>query len=118
MLPGPLAPYGKAVAALVVSAIAAAITVLGTGNQNLGDLDTRAWIEIVIAILASGGLTWFVENTSAGPMIKSVQAALTAGFTALLAGYQDQVLTQGEILTALGAAIVASGIVYQVKNSE
>ena len=118
MLPGPLAPYGKAIAALVISAIGATVAVLGTGNENVGDLDARAWIEIIIAILASGGLTWFVENTTAGPAIKSIQAALTAGFTALLAGYQDGVVTQGEVLTALGAAIVASGVVYQVRNTD
>lgn len=110
-------PYTKPLVAIVVSAIGAIIAVLGTGDQNLGDLDTRAWIEIIIAILASGGITWFVENTPAGPAIKSIQAALTAGFTALLAGYQDGVLTQGEALTALGAAIVASGFVYQLGDS-
>jgi hypothetical protein len=114
---GPLGPYTKAIAALVISAIGAVVAVLGTGDMSLGDLDARAWIEIIIAILASGGLTWFVQNTAAGPLIKTLQASLTAGFTALLAGYQDGVITQGELLTALGAAIAASGFVYQLRNA-
>ncbi len=112
-------PYGKALIAVVVTAIGAFSTALGPGDRNIGDLSGTDWIQIILAVLASGGLVWFVENVAglAGGIIKAAIAFLTAGFTSLLVGLQDDVLTQSEILVALGAAIIATGFVYQISNA-
>ena len=84
--------------------------------MNLGDISNRGWLEAALVVLASGGLVWFVENVPgvAGGVIKAVIAALTAGFASLVVGLEDNVITQSEWLTAFGAAIVATGFVYQL----
>src|SRR5262245_28644432 len=114
-----LGPYAKAIVTVVVTAVVAFSTALGPGDRSLDDLSGRDWVQIVLAVLASGGLVWFVENVPgvAGGIIKAAIAALTAGFTSLLVALQDDVITQSEWLTALGAAIVASGFVYQIANT-
>jgi len=111
-------PYAKAIVAVIVSAVAAMATALGPGDRNIGDLGTKEWVEIILAVLASGGLVWFVQNVPglAGGVIKAIIGALTAGFTSLLVALQDEVITQSEYMVALGAAIVASGFVYQIRN--
>lgn len=66
----------KAVAALVVTLLTSGLTALLTALQALpdgagiGDLDTSAWVTIVLAVLASTGLAtgavYGVRNKGAG----------------------------------------------------
>jgi hypothetical protein len=110
-------PYLKAIAAVVVSALGAAAVALGTGDTDFGDISTKSWLVAVLAVLGSGGIVWLTENGPAAPAIKAVMAFLSAGIGSLVLALDDDVLTRAEQLTALAAAIVASGIVYQVTNS-
>lgn len=109
--------YTKAVMTIVVSTIGALVTALGPGNQSLGDLTTQTWILTIVSILGSGGIVWFCENGPWHTYIKTVVGFLSAGFTSLVAAFDDGVVTQGEMLTALGAAIVATGFVFQMANA-
>lgn len=108
--------YGKAILTAIVSAIGAAVTVLGPGNMNLGDLGTNDWLRIILAVLGSAGLVWFAENGPWHTYIKTVLGAATAFVTSLLAAYSDGVVTQGELLVAISAAVVATGLVFQVSD--
>jgi hypothetical protein len=112
----------KAIAAIVVSAAAALTTALsGFGSDaGLGDLDLKTWLIAIVAILGSGGLTWWVENvhgTAAG-IIKTITAFLTAGIASLVVALDDSVITQAEWLVAFSAAALATGLVYQAKGPQ
>lgn len=107
----------KAVLAVVVSGIGAVIVALGTGATDVGDISTQNWLIALLAVLGSGGLVWLAENGPAGPAIKSIMAFLTAGVGALVIALDDNVVTQAEALTALSAAIVATGLVFQATNA-
>lgn len=112
-----MAVYTKALVALLAAVATAVAT--GVGNGNLDDLDTGDWIKIALVILGGSALTWFVENVQgvAGGIIKAVVASATAFLTALSVGYEnDHVISQGEWLTAIGAAFVALSAVYQLRN--
>jgi hypothetical protein len=110
--------YLKAIAAIVVSAIGALVVALGTGNTDFGDIDTKHWLLAALAVLGSGGFVWLVENVPgvAGGIIKAVLAFLTAGIGSLVLALDDNILTRAEELTALSAAIAATGLVYQLTN--
>lgn len=108
--------YAKAIAAVVVSAIGALVVALGTGATDFGDITGQQWLIAAGAVLGSGGLVWFTENGPAAPAIKAVMGFLSAGVASLVLALEDDALTRAEQLTALAAAIVASGIVYQVNN--
>lgn len=110
--------YLKAIVTVVAAIVGSIVAVTGPGDMNLGDLDFVSWIQIIAAILASGGLVYVVENIPgvAGGVAKAILAFLTAGFASLVAAAQDGVITQNELLVALGAAIAATGLVYQIKN--
>jgi len=110
--------YVKALLAVVVSAIGALIVALGTvSSGDIGDLSAQTWLIAVLAVLGSGGMVWLVENTAAAPIMKSVLALLTAGISSFVVALDDNMISQTEVLTALSAAIVASGIVYQVADN-
>lgn len=109
-------PYIKAILAIVVSAIGALVVALGTGATDFGDISTQQWLIAALAVLGSGGIVWFTENGPAAPYIKAVMAFLSAGVASLVVALDDDVLTQAEKLTAISAAIVASGLVYQFRN--
>lgn len=111
-----MGPYAKAIAAVVVSAVGAIVTALGTGATDFGDISASQWLIAAGAVLGSGGIVWLTENGPAAPYIKTVMAFLSAGIGSLVISLEDDVLTRAEQLTALAAAIVASGIVYQVTN--
>ena len=68
------------------------------------------------AVLGSGGVVWFVENGPAHAYIKTVVAFLSAGIASLVVALGDNVISQAEFLTAFGAAVVATGLVYQISN--
>lgn len=109
-------PYIKAILAIVVSAAAALITALGTGNTDFGDISAQGWLIAAGAVLASGGLVWFTQNTKAAPAIKTVMGFLSAGVATLVIALDDNHITQAEWITALSAAVVATGLVYQAKD--
>lgn len=108
--------YLKALAAIVVSALAALTVALGTGVTDFDDIDTRSWLVAALAVLGSGGLVWLTENGPAAPAIKAIMAFLSAGIASLVVALDDDLLTRGEQLTALSAAIIATGFVYQLRN--
>lgn len=110
-------PYVKALAAIVVSALGALVVALGTGATDFGDISTQQWLVAAGAVLGSGGLVWLTENGPAAPAIKAVMAFLSAGVASLVLALEDDVLTRAEQLTAVSAAIVATGFVYQLTNS-
>lgn len=109
-------PYIKALAAVVVSAIGALTVALGTGATDFADISTQQWLIAAGAVLGSGGLVWLTENGPAAPAIKAVMAFLSAGVASLVLALEDDLLTRAEQLTAVGAAIVATGFVYQLTN--
>lgn len=109
-------PYIKALAAVVVAAIGALTVALGTGATDFGDISTQQWLISAGAVLGSGGLVWLTENGPAAPAIKAVMAFLSAGIASLVLALEDDLLSRAEQLTAVGAAIVATGFVYQLTN--
>jgi len=109
-------PYLKAIIAVVVSALGAAAVALGTGNTDFGDIDGKTWLIAALAVLGSGGIVWLTENGPAAPAIKAVMAFLSAGIGSLVLALDDDVLTRAEQLTAVVAAIAATGLVYQMSN--
>lgn len=108
--------YAKAILAVVVAALGAIVVALGTGNTDFGDISAKSWLIAAVTVLGSGGMVYFTENGPAAPAIKAVGAFLTAGFGSLVIALDDDHLTRAEELTALAAAIVATGLVYQVSN--
>jgi len=108
--------YPKALLAVVVSALGALVVALGTGATDFGDIDLQTWLIAAGTVLGSGGFVWFTENGPAAPAIKAVVAFLTAGIGSLVIALDDDVLTRAEQLTALVAAITATGFVYQLKG--
>lgn len=110
--------YLKALAAIVVSALGALTVALGSGVTDFGDIDTKSWIVAALAVLGSGGMVWLTENGPAAPAIKALMAFLTAGLSSVVLALDDDILTRGEQLTALAAAIVATGFVYQASNTK
>lgn len=110
-------PYLKAVAAIVVSALGAVVVALGTGATDIGDISTKSWLIAALAVIGSGGMVFLTETGPAAPAIKAVMAFLSAGIGSLVLALDDDRLTRAEELTALAAAIVATGFVYQVTNT-
>jgi hypothetical protein len=108
--------YVKAILAVVVSALGAVAVALGLGATDFEDISTKSWLVAALAVLGSGGMVWLAENGPAAPAIKAVMAFLTGGIGSLVLALDDDVLTRAEQLTALSAAIVASGFVYQAAN--
>jgi hypothetical protein len=110
--------YAKAIVAIVVSALGALVVALGTGATDFSDIDTSSWLIAALAVLGSGGMVWLTENGPAAPAIKAVMAFLSAGIGSLVIALNDDVLTRAEQLSALAAAVVATGFVYQAKNAD
>jgi hypothetical protein len=111
--------YAKALLAIVFSTAGALVTALGTSpQQNLSHLSTTDWLLAAGTILGSGGLVWLTQNVPGvlGGAIKSIVAFLSAGVASLVVALSDNIITQGEWITAFSAAVVATGFVYQVAN--
>lgn len=108
--------FPKAFAAVVVSALGALAVALGTGATDFGDIDAKNWLIAAIAVLGSGGMVWFTENGPAAPAVKAIVGFLTAGFGSLVIALDDDVLTRAEQVTALAAAVLATGFVYQLSG--
>jgi hypothetical protein len=107
----------KAVVAIVVSAVGAIVTALGTSpEQSFSTLSTLQWLVAIGSVLGSGGIVWLVENGPAHTYIKTVVAFLSAGIASLVVALGDNVISQAEWLTAFAAAVVATGLVFQIPN--
>lgn len=111
-------PYVKALLAVAVAALGSLVVALGTGATDFGDIDNKSWLIAALAVLGSGGMVWLTENGPAAPAIKAVMAFLSAGIGSLVLALDDDVLTRAEQLTALAAAVVATGFVYQATNGQ
>lgn len=109
--------YLKAILAVLVSAAGALVVALGTGNTDIGDLDASSWLIAALTVLGSGGLVYLSENGPAAPAIKAVMAFLSAGIGSAVLALDDNHITQAEWLTAISAAVVATGLVYQAQNT-
>jgi hypothetical protein len=111
--------YVKAIAALVVSIIAALVTALGTGTTDFGDIDTQTWLIALGVVLAGPALVWWVENIPgvAGGIVKAVVAGASATVAVLVPALDDFALSRVEQLTALSAFIVAFSAVYELRNT-
>lgn len=105
--------YPKAILAVVVSALGALVVALGAGDTDFGDIDLKTALIAAVAVLGSGGMVFLTQNGPAAPYIKALIAFLTAGFGSLVVALDDDHLSRAEQLTALAAAIVATGFVYQ-----
>jgi hypothetical protein len=112
-------PYLKAFLAIVASAAGALVTAVGTGATDFGDIDTQTWLVAAGTVLGSGGIVWLVQNVPgvAGGAIKAAVAFLSAGIASLVVALDDRLITQTEWLTAFSTAVVATGAVYQAKNT-
>ena len=116
-----LGEYAKAIAGAVVAFAVALGSALTVGDMNLADLDSQAWLNVILATLGSGAVVWLIENSGAAPVAKAVAAAATAGIGALLLAMDEQsagaqVVTQAEWLGVFVTAVLATGAVYQIKN--
>lgn len=110
-------PYAKAILATIVATLGALVTALGPGSHHLSDLTTQTWIVAVGAILSSGALVWWTQNGPWHEYIKAVLGTASAFVTSLITAFNDGVITQGELLTAISAAVVALSLVMQISNS-
>jgi FtsH-binding integral membrane protein len=108
--------YLKAILAVLVSAAGALVVALGTGNTDFSDISASSWLIAALTVLGSGGLVWLTENGPAAPAIKAVIAFLTAGIGSAVLALDDNHITHAEWLTAITAAVVATGFVYQATN--
>src|SRR5688572_27027210 len=102
--------YLKAGLAVLVSAMGAVVVALGTGATDFEDISTKSWLIAALAVIGSGGMVWLTENGPAAPAIKAVMAFLSAGIGSVVLALDDDVLTRAEQLTALSAAIIATGL--------
>lgn len=107
----------KALLAIIVSAVGAVVVALGTGATDFGSISTQSWLIAAGTVLGSGGIVWLTENGPGAPAIKAIMAFLSAGIGSLVIALDDGALTRAEQLSAFAAAVVATGFVYQAKNS-
>lgn len=112
--------YIKAGIALVLAILAALTTALGTGATDFGDIDTQTWLIALGTVLASGALVAIVENIPgvAGGIMKAVIGAFGAAIAALVPAFDDRVVTQLELLTALTAFVAALALVYEIPEPQ
>lgn len=111
--------YAKAAVATIIALLSGLVTALGTSpQQNLTHLSGTDWLKFIVAFLATGAVTWWVQNVPgiAGGIIKAFVAGAGAFCTALITAYADQIITQGELIGAFTAALLALASVYQVPN--
>lgn len=104
------------IAKAIVAAIVALIGALVVGLEGDDTLTTVDWLVALVAVVGSGGVVWYSDNTAAAPYVKAVAGFVTGGATALIAALGDEIVTTQEALIALGAAIAAAGFVAVVPN--
>lgn len=108
----------KGVVALILAVLAALTTALGTGATDVGDIDTQTWLIALGTVLASGALVAFVENVPglAGGIIKALIGAGGAFVAALIPAFDDRVVSQLELVTAVSAFFATLALVYQIPD--
>ena len=106
----------KGLIALVMAILAALTTALATGATDVSDIDTQTWLIALGTVLASGALTAFVQNVPgvAGGVIKAFIGASGAFIAALVPAFDDRLVSQLEVVTALTAFVSALALVYQI----
>lgn len=110
----------KAGVAVVLAVLAALTTALGTGATDFADIDTQTWLIALGTILASGALVAFVENIKglAGGIMKAVIGAFGAAIAALVPAFDDRIVSQLELITAVSAFVAALALVYEIPEPE
>jgi hypothetical protein len=116
--------YAKGILSLLIALGTVLVTALGTSpQQNLGHLSWVDWLKVIVAFLATGAFTTWVDNIKAvvdGVPLVTVAKAVAAGLgtfcTGLITAYVDQIVTQGELIGSVTAAFVAALAVYQTPN--
>jgi hypothetical protein len=116
--------YAKSLVALAIAFGTVLVTALGTSpQQNLSHLDWVDWLKVILAFLATGAFTAWVDNIKAVvdgvpvvTVVKAVAAALGTFCTALITAYADQIVTQGELIGGITAAAAAGLAIYQTPN--
>ncbi len=58
--------YGKAIAGVLTTAGVLLLTFV-TGDETFGDVSQREWLQIVIELLAIGGIVYAVPNAPKKP---------------------------------------------------
>lgn len=111
--------YAKGLLALVLAFGTVLVTALGTSpQQNLSHLGWQDWLKVILAFLGTGAFTAWVTNIpgTAGGVIKAFAAGVGTFCTALITAYADQIITQGELIGAVVAAVTAGLAIYQTPN--
>lgn len=106
----------KALAAGAVAVVGALLTILGPGD-GFGDLSVADGLTVGLAILGSGGVTWYAANGPGHEYVKAVVGGLSGGITVLIASLADNAVTDHEILLTVAAALAGAGIVAAVPNA-
>jgi hypothetical protein len=110
----------KAGVAVVLAVLGALTTAFATGATTVGDIDTQTWLIALGTVLASGALVAFVENIKglAGGIIKAVIGAFGAAVASLVPAFDDRVVSQLELVTAVSAFVAALALEDQVPEPE
>jgi FtsH-binding integral membrane protein len=109
----------KAVITVVFAIAGALVTALATvSTGDIGDISVQTWLIAAATVLGSGALVWWTENSKYAPTIKTIMAFLTTGIASLVVALDDNIVSQAEALTALTAAIAATGLVYQAPGPD
>lgn len=111
--------YGKAFSGAVVAGLGAYSTALGDGPAGLQHVTPAEWIAIVLSFLASFGVVWAIPQTPAvfAKYGKLIFAGIAAAGSSLITGLLDGSLSQTEIITAIIAFSLASGLTGAVSNA-
>ena len=107
--------YAKALATLVVAGAGSVVSAL---SDNV--ITPSEWIAAVILMLGSSGIVWAVPMTPEwlSTYGKSAAAGLAAGLSAIGTGLADGLgLSQAEIITAVIALAMGSGLVASTSNA-
>ncbi|MFW6598108.1 hypothetical protein ACQBAU_16380 [Propionibacteriaceae bacterium Y2011] len=106
--------YAKAIAGAVVAGLTAATTALADGTITLVE-----WMVIAGAFLAAAAAVWAVPTLPEGVARygKIATSALIALAGSLGTGLADGALSSQEIITAVIALLVGSGLVASVPNA-
>ena len=59
-------PYAKAIAGILTTAGILLLTFI-TGEETFGDVTQREWLQVVIELMAIGGVVYAVPNVSKKP---------------------------------------------------
>lgn len=106
--------YAKAAAGVVVAGLGAAITALEDGR-----ISGAEWIAIVVAALVALGAVWAIPSLpdTVRRYGKEGAAGVIAGLGVIATALTGGGVTAADILTAIGALIVGSGLTGVTPNA-